>query len=168
MRQAIEGRGASPDFADVPGGTTGLLIKDYKGKGAHTPVYRFDAALLTEVRAHERQAAQESGQWRTVAEEPRPPGASPAAITLAMLCTLQEALSAGTIALEISSRNARVQALQKRWDYLRAGFDLILDQRGADIADLPGGGSLAALPRLQAQGGSRAGRVTDCVAALSE
>jgi hypothetical protein len=33
---------------------------------------------------------------------------------------LQEALSAGTIALEISSRNARVQALQERWDYLRA------------------------------------------------
>jgi len=43
------------------------------------------------------------------------------------------------IALEISSRNARVAALQKRWDRLRAGLDLILDQRGADMADLPGG-----------------------------
>jgi hypothetical protein len=43
------------------------------------------------------------------------------------------------IALEISSRNARVAALQKRWDRLRAG--LILDKRNADMADLPGGAS---------------------------
>jgi hypothetical protein len=41
---------------------------------------------------------------------------------------LQEA--GATIALEISSRNSRVAALQKRWDRLRAGLDLILDQRG--------------------------------------
>ena len=33
----------------------------------------------------------------------------------------------------------RVAALQKRWDRLRAGLDLILQQRGADMADLPGG-----------------------------
>jgi hypothetical protein len=45
------------------------------------------------------------------------------------------------IALEISSRNARVAALQKRWDRLRAGLELILDQRGADVAALPGGAS---------------------------
>jgi hypothetical protein len=32
----------------------------------------------------------------------------------------------------------RVAALQKRWDCLRAGLDLILDQRGADMADLTG------------------------------
>ena len=44
---------------------------------------------------------------------------------------LHETISAGTIALEISSRNARVAALPKRWDRLRAGLDLILDQRGA-------------------------------------
>jgi hypothetical protein len=46
-----------------------------------------------------------------------------------------------TLALEISSRNARVLALQKRRDRLRAGLELILDQRGADMADLPGGAS---------------------------
>jgi hypothetical protein len=28
---------------------------------------------------------------------------------------------------------------EKRWRRLRAGLDLILDQRGADMADLPGG-----------------------------
>ena len=54
---------------------------------------------------------------------------------------LQETISASTIALEISSRNARVQALQERWDYMRAGLDLILNQRGADMADRPGGAS---------------------------
>src|ERR1035437_1256130 len=42
---------------------------------------------------------------------------------------LREALSAVTIALEISSRNSRVAALPMRWDRLHAGLDLILDQR---------------------------------------
>jgi hypothetical protein len=37
--------------------------------------------------------------------------------------------------------NNRIAALQKRWDRLRAGLDLILDQRGGDMADLPGGAS---------------------------
>jgi hypothetical protein len=54
---------------------------------------------------------------------------------------LQEALSAGTISLEIRRRNARIAALPKRWDRLRAGLDLILDQRGADVIDIPGGAS---------------------------
>jgi hypothetical protein len=60
-------------------------------------------------------------------------------VVCSRLREFQVALSAATIALEISSRNARVQALQKRWDYLRASLDLILNQRGADMADLPGG-----------------------------
>jgi hypothetical protein len=29
--------------------------------------------------------------------------------------------------------------VQERWDRPRAGLDLILDQRGADTSDLPGG-----------------------------
>src|ERR1035437_6043054 len=39
---------------------------------------------------------------------------------------------AATIALEVSSRNERVAALQKRWGRLRAELDLILDH-GADM-----------------------------------
>jgi len=31
--------------------------------------------------------------------------------------------------------------LQKRWDRLRVGLDLILEERGADMADPPGGAS---------------------------
>ena len=52
---------------------------------------------------------------------------------------LQEAISSQVIALEISTRNARVQALQKRWDRLRDGLNLVLDERGAEMADIPGG-----------------------------
>jgi len=44
----------------------------------------------------------------------------------------QETILAGTIALEISSRNSRVATLQERWDRLRAGLALILDQRRGD------------------------------------
>src|SRR5450759_4033955 len=63
------------------------------------------------------------------------------AVVCSRLHELQEALSAVT-ALEISSRNPRVAAaLQKRRDRLRAGLGLILGQRGADMADLPGGAS---------------------------
>jgi len=53
----------------------------------------------------------------------------------------QQAVSAQVISLEISSRNSRVAALQKRWDYLRAGLALLLQQRGADMLDVPGGSS---------------------------
>lgn len=48
---------------ETAGGETGLLVRDYKGKNADRIVYRFDAALLRELREHEKQAAQELGQW---------------------------------------------------------------------------------------------------------
>jgi hypothetical protein len=63
LRKIIDERAASPEFADVPGGTTGLLVKDYKGKDSCMPVYRVDTATLAELRAHEKQAAEELGQW---------------------------------------------------------------------------------------------------------
>jgi len=40
-----------------------------------------------------------------------------------------------------SAAATRVAALQKRWDRVRAGLDLIRDQRGGDMTDLPGGAS---------------------------
>ena len=54
---------------------------------------------------------------------------------------LQENLSAGTIAREISSPQLRRRVAAKRWDRLRAGLDLVLDQRGAGMADIPVGAS---------------------------
>jgi hypothetical protein len=81
-------RGA--DMADLPGGASRLLARDYKGKEADRLVTRIDpgvVSLVAELRGHERQAAQELEQWRTRVEEPKPLDASPAAITLAMLMT---------------------------------------------------------------------------------
>jgi hypothetical protein len=45
MRQVIDRHDASLEFADVPGGTTGLLIKD-KGKDADQPVYMRHTDIL--------------------------------------------------------------------------------------------------------------------------
>jgi hypothetical protein len=44
-------------------------------------------SLVSELRVHEQQAAEELGQWKTGVEERKRPDASPAAITLAMLLT---------------------------------------------------------------------------------
>jgi hypothetical protein len=66
-------------------------------------------------------------------------------LTITAICSriaeLREAISAQVIALEISSRNARVTALQKRWDRLRDALFLVLDERGADMVEIPGGSS---------------------------
>jgi len=68
LRRVIEERADDPDMATVPGGRTGLIVKDYKTVGAGEsatvmPIYSVDTALLKEIREHEKQAAQELGQW---------------------------------------------------------------------------------------------------------
>lgn len=68
LRRVIEERADDPDMAEVPGGRTGLIVKDYKTVGAGEsatvmPIYSVDTALLKEIREHEKQAAQELGQW---------------------------------------------------------------------------------------------------------
>lgn len=55
------------------------------------------------------------------------------------MAELQSALSAGVISLEISSRNARVQALQGRWSQLREKLEKIMVERGQAMAEAPGG-----------------------------
>jgi transposase-like protein len=68
MQTVIEKRAAA--YADDDhGGETGLIrrkVSGWVGKGdEREPVYdyEFDAALLKELREHEKQAAQELGQW---------------------------------------------------------------------------------------------------------
>jgi hypothetical protein len=78
--------------------------------------------MVADLRTHERQAAEELGQWKTRVEAQasrRVAGSDHAGHGLEpVVCSrvrqLQEALSAAAIALEISSRNVRVAALQKR------------------------------------------------------
>jgi hypothetical protein len=68
MLKIIEERGESPEMQDVPGGKSGMLVHNVKsvGSGAEAErvdLYEFDASLLKELREHEKQAAQELGQW---------------------------------------------------------------------------------------------------------
>ena len=52
----------------------------------------------------------------------------------------QKALSAATLTWK-SAAAIPASRCSKRWDRLRSGLDLILDQRGVDMADIPGGAS---------------------------
>jgi hypothetical protein len=77
MRRIIDERAADPEMANVPGGTTGLLVKtvrrvvvedetrDGSGRRSSREIceYSVDTGLLREILAHEKQAAQELGQW---------------------------------------------------------------------------------------------------------
>jgi transposase-like protein len=77
MQRVIEERAVDPTMAGVPGGTTGLLVRTVRkvvvedesrdGGGRKTSrevcEYALDTGLLKELREHERQAAQELGQW---------------------------------------------------------------------------------------------------------
>jgi hypothetical protein len=68
MQQVIEERSADQTMVDVPGGRTGLLVHRLKGVGSGEKFqvvdeYEVDTGLLKELRDHERQAAQELGQW---------------------------------------------------------------------------------------------------------
>ena len=68
MGKVIEERAAAPEMQDVPGGTTGLLVKTIKQIGSgdnarEVEEYEVDVGLLKEEREYARQAAQEIGQW---------------------------------------------------------------------------------------------------------
>lgn len=68
MEQVIAERAADPALADVPGGTTGLIVHTYRqvGWGAEAQLvdeYAVDTATLKERRATLQQAAQEVGEW---------------------------------------------------------------------------------------------------------
>lgn len=68
MKRIIEERSRSPEMANVPGGQTGLIVHQVKGvgKGEDFQIvdeYVVDTGLLKEMREHEKQAAQELGQW---------------------------------------------------------------------------------------------------------
>jgi hypothetical protein len=46
-----------------PGGSTGLLVKDYRGKNGEKEFLRFDAVLVAHMNDTLKQAAIEEGQW---------------------------------------------------------------------------------------------------------
>lgn len=68
MQTVIAERAEAPDMQSVPGGTTGLLVKTWKqvGSGPDAQLvaeYQVDTGTLAELRATEKQAGQELGQW---------------------------------------------------------------------------------------------------------
>jgi hypothetical protein len=68
MKRVIAERGSDPEMQDVAGGKTGLLVHQVKGVGKGEDfqlidLYAVDAGLLKEMREHEKQTAQELGQW---------------------------------------------------------------------------------------------------------
>jgi phage terminase small subunit len=50
-------------YADHPGGATGMLVKEYRGKNGQQEIWKFDAALVSQINATLKQAAIEEGQW---------------------------------------------------------------------------------------------------------
>src|ERR1035437_5034972 len=67
---ALDQRGA--DMADLPGGASGMLVRGYKGKEADLVVTGIEpgvVSLVAEQGGHERQAAEELGEWKTRGEE---------------------------------------------------------------------------------------------------
>lgn len=80
LKLVMEERAADPDMKNVPGGKSGLLVKDIKnvtmtrveGTGADqrkhyskvdVATYAVDTGLLSEMRNLEKHVAQETGQW---------------------------------------------------------------------------------------------------------
>jgi hypothetical protein len=101
----LEERGR--DIADLPGGASGLLVRDYKGKFPDEHVVtRVDSgivSLLGELRAHEQQAAQELSQRqiKAVVEQRKVIDASPAAVALGMVCSREVLLEMKRNVLEL-------------------------------------------------------------------
>lgn len=50
---------------EIAGGETGLMVRDYKGKDATTPVYKYDGALVKEMRGIMDDIAREVGDRQT-------------------------------------------------------------------------------------------------------
>ena len=61
MRNLIEAHAF--EYRGHPGGATGMLVKDYRGKNAEQEIWKFDSALVAQINDVLKQAAIEEGQW---------------------------------------------------------------------------------------------------------
>ena len=93
-------------MADVPGGSTGFLIRQYQGAHA-MPVYKVDTgllSLLSELRAIEKQAAEELGQW----SEKREPTANGAEVPTSITVTFVDSPSMAAARDELANKVVRI------------------------------------------------------------
>jgi len=51
------------EYADHPGGATGMLVKECRGKNGRQEIWKFDASLVAQTNATLKQVAIELGQW---------------------------------------------------------------------------------------------------------
>jgi hypothetical protein len=63
--ELIHARGVEMFGQGTAGGETGLIVRDYKGKDADRPIYKYDAALIREMRGLLDDIAREIGDRRT-------------------------------------------------------------------------------------------------------
>ncbi len=68
LKQIMEERAADPDMQNVPGGKTGLIVRQVKGIGKGDDfqmieLYSVDTGLISSLCEVSRQASQELGQW---------------------------------------------------------------------------------------------------------
>jgi hypothetical protein len=97
-------------MADIPGGATGVLSRDYKGI-SNLPVTKIDTGVLAmsaELRALERQVAEELAQWKVVVENRKVVDATPAAVMLGMLMSKEQLMELKRKVLEVQVQ-AQVQ-----------------------------------------------------------
>ena len=62
LNAIIKARSEWDVVAGVPGGNTGLIVRDFKGT-ANIEIFKIDVGLLKELRELEKQAAIEVGDW---------------------------------------------------------------------------------------------------------
>ena len=79
------------EYSDHPGGDTGMLVKDYRGKNAEQETWKFDAALEAQINATMKQAAIEEGQW---SEKREMSGSVPLEVAKAILNSGRDRLAA--------------------------------------------------------------------------
>lgn len=65
--ELIRARGAEM-AGEIAGGDQGLMARDYKGKDADTPIYKYDGALIKEMRGMLDDIAREMGERKTNVE----------------------------------------------------------------------------------------------------
>ncbi len=64
LQAVIDARAADRRYAEEPGWSTGLLVRSERRRGAVVEVeFSIDTGLLAEMRALEKQVAQELGEW---------------------------------------------------------------------------------------------------------
>jgi phage terminase small subunit len=93
MWELVEARAS--EYSDHAGGSTGMLVREYRGKNAEQEIWKFDAALVSQMNATMKQAAIEEGQW---SEKREMSGTTPVNVIMAKINSGRDRLAAAKAA----------------------------------------------------------------------